>query len=410
MRRVLSFLFCIALLLNSVGISYAANDDCYLYLDLQSEENLMRATYDMDIYLDDEYIGSVENGKFFTSLVEISKGKHELEVCKSGDNSINALKKFKIESDMTLSSVVAHSKSSIEFTKYKTFDSIIGAELEMPFVTGMLLSEAMNEFKGIGFVNVRPEPNDKIWDRDNWLVVNQSEETGSILDKNAYIELECVKLDDYFEDRYVGMTLNEVQLDAEENDFSLRYESANKDNKSDFNSFIKALSEDEKEDWIVEKARQYGGAKRTAVLTLSSKNDNADSAASSTSSNSSTKKDNKSSTPTPKPVEAISVKAADLYEAFSNNEVAANKKYKGKILDVTGKVGSINSSFGSFTVSLDADEWGITSIECSFKKVHEDDLAKLNKGDKVTIRGTCDGLTIAWVCLSDCELIKVKSK
>lgn len=204
MRRVLSFLTVIALLLSfCASTSFGVDDTCQLYLDLQSEENLLRATYDMEIYLDDDYIGSVENGKYFTLLVEVSKGKHELEVCKSGDNSISALKKFKIESDMTLCSVVAHSKNSIEFTKYKTLDSIVGAELEMPFVTGMLLSEAMDEFKGVGFVNVRPEPNDKIWDRDNWLVLDQSEETGSILDKNTYIELECVKLDDFFEDRYV---------------------------------------------------------------------------------------------------------------------------------------------------------------------------------------------------------------
>lgn len=403
MKRFLSFVCLLCLFSSLIVAKVAADNDCELYIDIHSDENLIRATYDMDIFLDGEYLGTVANGEYYTELVEVDFGKHELEVCNANDNSINATKKFKIDSDMTLSTLVKHSKKSIEFSNFKTNDSIIGHELEVPSVVNMTLSEASSELQKIGFVNYHATADSGIWDYNNWLVMSQSEDDGSILDKNDYISLECISLDDYFSDRYVGRTLNEVEKDAALNHFALKYKSSEK--ISDFEQMIKSLDQAEKPDWIVETARQYGGASRTAVLTLR----NGSGAVTSTvdrNTSSSNRQTATASTPLPTPVQAIAITAPALYAAYENNEVSADKTYKGKIVEVSGTVGSISSSFGSYSVSLKADEWGITSIECSFNKEHVDDLATLNSGDYVTIRGTCDGMMLAWVYCSKCQVVK----
>lgn len=107
----------------------------------------------------------------------------------------------------------------------------------------------------------------------------------------------------------------------------------------------------------------------------------------------------------PEPVETISVSAADLYNAFSDNEISANDKYKGKVVQVTGTVGSVDETWGSPWVNLDADEWGITSVMCMFPKDAKSQLASLSSGQSITIQGTCDGMSLGSVSVMDCSIV-----
>lgn len=238
---------------------------CNLYIDVKSEANLMFSTYDIAINLDGIEIGTVANGKGFTYLKEVVSGEHTLVFNKSGSSSPKVTKKFLVSGDMTFSCDLAHSGSSIEIKNESRADNVGGASLEVVDVTGMVLSEAMNKLSGLGFSNVREEPYGSIWDKDNWIVVTQGLSAGSVADKNEFFQLDCISLDDYFSKTYVGKNVNEIQALANASGFSLRFESSS---SNDINSKIASMSEDQKNDWTATRARQYGGADKTAVVTI----------------------------------------------------------------------------------------------------------------------------------------------
>ncbi len=257
-----------------VGENYSVNDEikltckksCLLYLKLTSESNFMFSTYDMDIYVDDELVGTVENGKTITKLMQLLEGKYTIIACKSGDNSLKATKQLTITSDITFKSDIAHSGSSIEFKNMETLDSIVGASIKVPKVTGKVLREAMTELQEAGFINVREEPYSDIWDKDNWIVTKQGVESGTEVDQNEFIQLDCIKLDQYFNESYSGKTLAEVENAAKKSGLLLKYVSD--EDRSDLSDTINSLEDNAKEYWIVVSAEQYTSEPKTAKIYL----------------------------------------------------------------------------------------------------------------------------------------------
>lgn len=95
--------------------------------------------------------------------------------------------------------------------------------------------------------------------------------------------------------------------------------------------------------------------------------------------------------------------ANKLYTAYDQNEVAADEKYKGKKLGVTGVIGDIGKDvFDEPYVSLNIGY--LQNINCYFDEDNNKVISKLRKGQRVTIIGECEGKSITNVILKDCEL------
>lgn len=108
----------------------------------------------------------------------------------------------------------------------------------------------------------------------------------------------------------------------------------------------------------------------------------------------------------PEPVEVISISAYDLYSQFDNNKTAAKDKYTGKIVQVSGTIEKVDESmWGTPFVSLKADEWGFTTVDCYFSKEDASLLAGLNSGQSITINGTCKEMGFTNVEVDDCSII-----
>lgn len=240
---------------------------CKLYVDVKSENNLIFSTYEITVELDGVEIGYIPNGEGFTYLADVLSGDHSLVFFKSGSTSPKCTEKISVSGDMTFSCELAHSSSSIDPKNQKTEDNINGATLEMVDVTGIILSEALTTLGDIGFSNIREEPYSDIWNKKNWIVVKQNLPKGTIADKNEFIELSCISLDDYFSETYVGKNVNEIQKLAAESSFSLTFED---DLWNDMDEAVNEMDEAEKNDWVATKARQYGGADKTAYVIISS--------------------------------------------------------------------------------------------------------------------------------------------
>lgn len=106
-------------------------------------------------------------------------------------------------------------------------------------------------------------------------------------------------------------------------------------------------------------------------------------------------------------IEYIEVTANDLWNAFDENEVAAEEKYNGKPVKVTGVISEINSAgtLTSASILLRADNAFIGCVQCNFNSSNAKALADLQKGQSVTITGTCGKLSITNVMITGCEVV-----
>jgi hypothetical protein len=106
---------------------------------------------------------------------------------------------------------------------------------------------------------------------------------------------------------------------------------------------------------------------------------------------------------------AISVKAGDLLKEYSTNAVAADAKYKGKVVQVTGKFGSAQKvpvmGYEVQVLGEDTGDLGLSAVHAFIVESAEADVAKLQQGQNVTIQGTCDGVVLAQVKLSKATVV-----
>ncbi len=116
--------------------------------------------------------------------------------------------------------------------------------------------------------------------------------------------------------------------------------------------------------------------------------------------------------PTAKPSAApvATVKAGDLLQEYSTNAVAADAKYKGKLIQVSGKFGSAQKApLLGYAVQLlpeDAPDVNVSYVQCFIVESAQEDVAKLQPEQLIAIQGTCDGQVLGQVKLSQCSLVK----
>jgi hypothetical protein len=104
----------------------------------------------------------------------------------------------------------------------------------------------------------------------------------------------------------------------------------------------------------------------------------------------------------------LKFEANAIHAEYDANEVAADAKYKGKTLEVTGNVKEIGKGVfgGQFVAMTLSKNQFMASVRCEFPKSAEGELSKLSKGQRVTIRGKCEGFTLDTVHLEGCTLVK----
>ena len=76
-----------------------------VYFKIRSDDNLMFSQYDIDLSLDGNKVGTVANGKYFTFLAELSKGRHTI-LATNAENGVCPFKNpLAFKSSMFLSKV-----------------------------------------------------------------------------------------------------------------------------------------------------------------------------------------------------------------------------------------------------------------------------------------------------------------
>jgi hypothetical protein len=100
---------------------------------------------------------------------------------------------------------------------------------------------------------------------------------------------------------------------------------------------------------------------------------------------------------------AQTVKASQLKSMYADNEVKADKLFKGNTFYVTGTITDISKDImDDIFVTLDGDD-SLRGVRCYFD--NEDIAADFTKGQRVTFKGRGDGYVMLDVMMKDCTLV-----
>lgn len=98
------------------------------------------------------------------------------------------------------------------------------------------------------------------------------------------------------------------------------------------------------------------------------------------------------------------VSAPALFNAFAQNEVAADQKYKGKRVAIEGIIYKIEKSPLGYPELVFDVSYGINTVKCQFSKDNMDRIANMSKGQRVVLIGTVKAFTLgALLSVDDCE-------
>ena len=89
-------------------------------------------------------------------------------------------------------------------------------------------------------------------------------------------------------------------------------------------------------------------------------------------------------------MEGIPVNADILYKAFETNEQTANTTYVGKVVEVSGTVGDIETSDTIARVMLTFPDAMMGAVRVTLDTRHLADAKAVKTGDQATFKGFCN--------------------
>ena len=106
---------------------------------------------------------------------------------------------------------------------------------------------------------------------------------------------------------------------------------------------------------------------------------------------SSSNKSNNSTVTDSKKEEEITYTKIDvdtLEDALENNAAAAKDEYKGKYLEITGRLGTIDSDLKYISLLSITDEWDFVGIHCKLKtEATKESVKSLSKDQTIVVKG-----------------------
>ena len=102
---------------------------------------------------------------------------------------------------------------------------------------------------------------------------------------------------------------------------------------------------------------------------------------------------------------SIKISAIQLQREYEANQVAADQKYKGKILEISGTVKDIGKDIlDTPYVSFKTDGLLFT-VQCMFSKSDTDGLVSLKQGQSIVLQGKGDG-SLVNVIVRNCQIVQ----
>lgn len=93
----------------------------------------------------------------------------------------------------------------------------------------------------------------------------------------------------------------------------------------------------------------------------------------------------------------------EIKKAYADNEVAADSKFKGKVIEIQGKVSSVGKDVLDRPYVVLKE--GFLGLQCLFGKHDSKALAGLKKGQAVTLKCKCEGKSMGSPVLKSCSVL-----
>lgn len=102
-----------------------------------------------------------------------------------------------------------------------------------------------------------------------------------------------------------------------------------------------------------------------------------------------------------------SLSAQALFQEFTTDNAAAQTKYNGKMVEITGPVSVMEpgDSLATIVFVFQKGDFGDEGIRCTLLAKYNEMARKLQSGSHVTIKGYCTGFT-GDVILEQCSLVQ----
>lgn len=84
----------------------------------------------------------------------------------------------------------------------------------------------------------------------------------------------------------------------------------------------------------------------------------------------------------------------EMMDDLNANALNASDKYKDQYIEITGRLGNIDSS-GKYITLYPDDEWAITGVHCNLKRNNEEQrqaVTSMTMDSQITLRGKCTGV------------------
>ncbi|MDH6366266.1 MULTISPECIES: zinc ribbon domain-containing protein [unclassified Breznakia] len=95
-----------------------------LELEVDCKENLIFSTYDVEIFIDDEYVEKIKHGDKKTYNLLVTKGEHTLKFISASDESLNGKIKFKMNNSQSLKYKISCSRNGVSVETKETSNSL----------------------------------------------------------------------------------------------------------------------------------------------------------------------------------------------------------------------------------------------------------------------------------------------
>lgn len=94
--------------------------------------------------------------------------------------------------------------------------------------------------------------------------------------------------------------------------------------------------------------------------------------------------------PTEAQIEYTAYTTDEMIDDLEANAMNATDKYKGKYIQVTGKLSNIDAQGSYISLSKEANDFTIVNVQCFIKTDEQKEAIKtMNKGDSITLKGKC---------------------
>jgi hypothetical protein len=110
----------------------------------------------------------------------------------------------------------------------------------------------------------------------------------------------------------------------------------------------------------------------------------------------------------------ITVTMSAIISEYETSDSAANGKYLGKVVEVSGTVKEVNKDDGGYYTVVLGDAGNLSAVRCSMDTTHQEDAAQLAAGSSAIVRGACTGFNKdemglgSDVILNRCVIVKQK--